>query len=61
VPAVSARRRPTTSASWDPDRDQRPRAAAGRAYTASKLCVVLIARALAAQPQIQARQFTVVA
>ena len=45
----------------DPDRDQRPRVAAGRAYTASKLCVVLTARALAAQPQAQARQLTVVA
>jgi NAD(P)-dependent dehydrogenase (short-subunit alcohol dehydrogenase family) len=45
----------------DPDRDQRPRAAAGHAYTASKLCVVLTARALAAQPEAQARQLTVVA
>jgi NAD(P)-dependent dehydrogenase (short-subunit alcohol dehydrogenase family) len=45
----------------DPDRDQRPRVAAGRAYTASKLCVVLTARALAAQPEAQARQLTVVA
>lgn len=45
----------------DPDRDRRPRAAGGRAYTASKLCVVLTARALAAHPQAQARQLTVVA
>ena len=45
----------------DPDRDQRPRVAAGRAYTASKLCVVLTARALAAQPAARARQLTVVA
>jgi NAD(P)-dependent dehydrogenase (short-subunit alcohol dehydrogenase family) len=45
----------------DPDRDQRPRVTAGRAYTASKLCVVLTARALAAQPEAQARQLTVVA
>jgi NAD(P)-dependent dehydrogenase (short-subunit alcohol dehydrogenase family) len=45
----------------DPDRDQRPRVAAGRAYTASKLCVVLNARALAAHPRAQARQLTVVA
>jgi NAD(P)-dependent dehydrogenase (short-subunit alcohol dehydrogenase family) len=45
----------------DPVRDQRPRVAAGRAYTASKLCVVLTARALAAQPEAQARQLTVVA
>jgi NAD(P)-dependent dehydrogenase (short-subunit alcohol dehydrogenase family) len=45
----------------DPDRDQRPRAAGGRAYTSSKLCVVLTARALAAQPEAQARRFTVVA
>jgi NAD(P)-dependent dehydrogenase (short-subunit alcohol dehydrogenase family) len=45
----------------DPDRDQRPRKAAGHAYTASKLCVVLTARALAAQPEARARRFTVVA
>jgi NAD(P)-dependent dehydrogenase (short-subunit alcohol dehydrogenase family) len=45
----------------DPDRDQRPRTAGGRAYTASKLCVVLTARALAAQPEARARQLTVVA
>jgi NAD(P)-dependent dehydrogenase (short-subunit alcohol dehydrogenase family) len=30
----------------DPDRDRQPRTASGRAYTASKLCVVLAARAL---------------
>jgi NAD(P)-dependent dehydrogenase (short-subunit alcohol dehydrogenase family) len=45
----------------DPDRDAQPRAAAGRAYTSSKLCVVLTARALATHPQAQARQLTVVA
>jgi len=45
----------------DRDRDRRPRAAAGRAYTASKLCVVLTARALAAHPQARTRRFTVVA
>jgi NAD(P)-dependent dehydrogenase (short-subunit alcohol dehydrogenase family) len=45
----------------DPDRDQRPRTAGGRAYTASKLCVVLTARALAAQPEARARQLTMVA
>jgi NAD(P)-dependent dehydrogenase (short-subunit alcohol dehydrogenase family) len=45
----------------DPNHDRRPRAASGRAYTSSKLCVVLTARALAAQPEAQARQFTVVA
>jgi NAD(P)-dependent dehydrogenase (short-subunit alcohol dehydrogenase family) len=45
----------------DPDRDRRPGAAGGRAYTSSKLCVVLTARALAAHPQAQARQLTVVA
>ncbi len=45
----------------DPDRDRKPRAATGRAYTASKLCVVLTARALAAQPEARARQFTVIA
>jgi NAD(P)-dependent dehydrogenase (short-subunit alcohol dehydrogenase family) len=45
----------------DPDRDRQPRTASGRAYTASKLCVVLAARALAAQPEARARQFTVVA
>jgi NAD(P)-dependent dehydrogenase (short-subunit alcohol dehydrogenase family) len=45
----------------DPDRDRQPRAASGRAYTASKLCVVLTARALAAQPEARARQFTVIA
>jgi NAD(P)-dependent dehydrogenase (short-subunit alcohol dehydrogenase family) len=45
----------------DPDRDRQPRAAAGHAYTSSKLCVVLTARALAAHPQAQARQLTVVA
>ena len=45
----------------DLDRDRRPGAAGGRAYTASKLCVVLTARALAAHPEAQARHFIVVA
>jgi NAD(P)-dependent dehydrogenase (short-subunit alcohol dehydrogenase family) len=45
----------------DPDRDQTPRAAGGRAYSSSKLCNLLTARALAAHPEARARQFTVVA
>lgn len=45
----------------DPDRDQRPRTAAGRAYTSAKLCVVLTARALAARPELRDRRVTVVA
>lgn len=45
----------------DADRDEQPRTAAERAYTASKLCGVLTARALAAQPETRARQLTVVA
>jgi NAD(P)-dependent dehydrogenase (short-subunit alcohol dehydrogenase family) len=45
----------------DPDRDQSPRAAGGRAYASSKLCNVLTARALAAHPEAQCHQFTVLA
>jgi NAD(P)-dependent dehydrogenase (short-subunit alcohol dehydrogenase family) len=45
----------------DPDRDQKPRAAGGRAYSSSKLCNVLTARALAARPETQESQFTVIA
>lgn len=43
----------------DTDLDGQPRTAAERAYTASKLCAVLTARALAAQPE--SRRLTVVA
>jgi NAD(P)-dependent dehydrogenase (short-subunit alcohol dehydrogenase family) len=45
----------------DPDRDQRPRAAGGRAYSSSKLCNVLTARALAARPEAQSRRFSIIA
>jgi NAD(P)-dependent dehydrogenase (short-subunit alcohol dehydrogenase family) len=45
----------------DPDRDQTPRAAAGRAYSSSKLCTVLTARSLAAQPEAEALALTVIA
>lgn len=45
----------------DPDRDHKPRIAALRAYTSSKLCAVLTARALAAQPEARPRHLTVVA
>jgi NAD(P)-dependent dehydrogenase (short-subunit alcohol dehydrogenase family) len=45
----------------DPERDQHPRAAHGRAYTASKLCNILTARALAASPEARTRQLTIVA
>jgi NAD(P)-dependent dehydrogenase (short-subunit alcohol dehydrogenase family) len=45
----------------DPDRDQQPQAAGGRAYSSSKLCNVLMARALAACPEAHVRQFTVLA
>jgi NAD(P)-dependent dehydrogenase (short-subunit alcohol dehydrogenase family) len=44
----------------DPARDARPRTANGRAYTSSKLCVVLTARALAARPELRDRHVTVV-
>jgi NAD(P)-dependent dehydrogenase (short-subunit alcohol dehydrogenase family) len=45
----------------DPERDQTPRDAHGRAYTASKLCNLLTARALAASRQAREHQLTVVA
>jgi NAD(P)-dependent dehydrogenase (short-subunit alcohol dehydrogenase family) len=45
----------------DPDRDQAPIAAAGRAYASSKLCNLLTARALAAHPEAQARHLTALA
>jgi NAD(P)-dependent dehydrogenase (short-subunit alcohol dehydrogenase family) len=45
----------------DPDGDERPRTAAGRAYSSSKLCNVLTARALAAHPDARARRLTVLA
>lgn len=45
----------------DADRDAKPRAAGGRAYSSSKLCNILTARALAAQPDSAARRLTVIA
>src|SRR5262249_17360954 len=45
----------------DPNRDKTPRAASARAYSSAKLCVVLTARALAAQSETQARRIAVVA
>lgn len=45
----------------DPDVDPRPRKAGQHAYTASKLCAVLTARALAGHPDAVARRLTVVA
>jgi NAD(P)-dependent dehydrogenase (short-subunit alcohol dehydrogenase family) len=45
----------------DPELDQQPRAAGGRAYASSKLCTILTARAFAAQAEVDARQITVVA
>jgi NAD(P)-dependent dehydrogenase (short-subunit alcohol dehydrogenase family) len=45
----------------DPDRDPQPRTAGGRAYSSSKLCNVLTARALASQPDIRQRRLTAVA
>jgi NAD(P)-dependent dehydrogenase (short-subunit alcohol dehydrogenase family) len=45
----------------DPERDASARTAAGRAYTSSKLCIVLLARAFATRPEAIARRFTVVA
>ncbi len=45
----------------DPDRDPRPRKAGQQAYTASKLCTVLTARALARHPEATARRLSVVA
>jgi NAD(P)-dependent dehydrogenase (short-subunit alcohol dehydrogenase family) len=45
----------------DPNRDRPGRAAAGRAYSSSKLCVVLTARALHARDDTKARRIHVVA
>ena len=45
----------------DSDRDPAPGVAGRRAYTASKLCNVLTARALAAVPEARARQLTGIA
>lgn len=45
----------------DPDRDSRPRKAGEHAYTASKLCSVLLARSLAEYPDVQARRLTAIA
>jgi NAD(P)-dependent dehydrogenase (short-subunit alcohol dehydrogenase family) len=45
----------------DPDRDRAPRVAGGRAYSSSKLCVVLTARTLASRPEARDRGLTVVA
>ncbi|MBF9131871.1 SDR family NAD(P)-dependent oxidoreductase [Plantactinospora sp. S1510] len=45
----------------DPERDDQSRTAGGRAYSSSKLCAVLTARALATQPEAHAAALTVVA
>jgi NAD(P)-dependent dehydrogenase (short-subunit alcohol dehydrogenase family) len=45
----------------DPERDERPRTAAARAYSSAKLCNVLAARALDADPLSRARGLTVIA
>jgi NAD(P)-dependent dehydrogenase (short-subunit alcohol dehydrogenase family) len=45
----------------DEERDRDPRVAARRAYTASKLCCVLTARALAALPDARARRLAAIA
>lgn len=45
----------------DPRRDAEPRVAGGRAYAASKLCNVLTARALAAEPMARQRSLVVIA
>src|SRR5262245_26537052 len=45
----------------DPNRDRAPLAARGRAYSSSKLCVVLTARALRARTDTEARRIHVVA
>lgn len=45
----------------DPDRHTRPRRAAEHAYTASKLCTVLLGRALSAHPEVRSRRITPVA
>ncbi|GIJ09193.1 SDR family NAD(P)-dependent oxidoreductase [Micromonospora andamanensis] len=45
----------------DPELDRQPRTAAGRAYATSKLCAILTARALAAQPEAREHGLSVVA
>ncbi len=45
----------------DPERDQSPVVAAGRAYSSSKLCDLLTARAFAMRPETLARAITVIA
>jgi NAD(P)-dependent dehydrogenase (short-subunit alcohol dehydrogenase family) len=45
----------------DPEKDKSPTAAAGRAYSSSKLCNLLTARAFAARPEILARGIGVIA
>jgi NAD(P)-dependent dehydrogenase (short-subunit alcohol dehydrogenase family) len=45
----------------DPSRDRSPRVAGGRAYSSSKLCVILTARALASHSETRDRALTVVA
>ncbi|MDN5860166.1 MAG: SDR family NAD(P)-dependent oxidoreductase, partial [Pseudonocardia sp.] len=45
----------------DPNLDRDALTAGGRAYAASKLCSILTARALTAQPQARARGLTVIA
>jgi NAD(P)-dependent dehydrogenase (short-subunit alcohol dehydrogenase family) len=45
----------------DPDLDQDPATAGGRAYASSKLCIVLTVRALATNPEIIKKNITVLA
>lgn len=45
----------------DPDRDRSPQAAGGRAYSSSKLCNLLTARAFATRPETLSRNLTVIA
>ncbi|WP_326555401.1 SDR family NAD(P)-dependent oxidoreductase [Micromonospora sp. NBC_01813] len=45
----------------DPQRDTDPRSAGGRAYTSSKLCNILTARALAARPEARDGHWQVLA
>src|SRR3984893_15530968 len=45
----------------DPNRDPHPLIAGGRTYSSSKLCNLLTARALAAQPDTRARRLTIIA
>lgn len=45
----------------DPNRDPHPLIAGGRTYSSSKLCNLLTARALAAQPDTTARRLTIIA